>query len=116
MTTGVVQLQTTLPDEQAARQLAATLVGERLAACVQVLGPAHSTYRWQDRVDTATEWLCLIKAPAAHLPHLLSRLRALHPYDTPEILVLPVIGGDPAYLRWVEESVGGEQGEGNREK
>lgn len=116
MTTEVVQVQTTLPDEPAARQLAATIVGEQLAACVQVLGPIHSTYHWQGRVETALEWLCLIKSSASRLPDLLPRLRALHPYDTPEIIVLPIIAGDPDYLRWVRESVGGEKGEGRSEE
>jgi len=116
MTPRVVQVQTTLPDEPSARRIASTLVEARLAACIQVLGPLHSTYRWEGRVEQATEWLCLIKTTDTGLDMLLPRLRELHPYDTPEIIVLPVIGGDPGYLAWVESEVCGEKGEGRRER
>jgi len=105
VTTGAVQLQTALPDESAARRLAAAVVGERLAACVQVVGPVRSTYRWEGRVQEAEEWLCLIKTTTARVPDLIPRLRALHPYEVPEIIALPIIDGDPDYLRWVESAV-----------
>lgn len=109
MTPSVVQVQTTLPDEPSARQLASALVEAQLAACVQVLGPVYSTYRWHGKVEQATEWLCLVKTTSATLPNLLSRLRELHPYDLPEILVLPVSGGEPGYLEWVKMEVRGER-------
>ena len=102
------QVTTTFPDEPGARRAAATLVGERLAACAQVAGPIESTYRWDGRVETATEWYCHFKTTAARAPGLRSRLREIHPYDTPEIIVLPIADGDPAYLRWIEESVAPE--------
>ncbi len=118
MTTGVVQLQTTLDSEAAASRLADTLVAEQLAACVQVLGPVRSTYRWQGAIEHANEWLCLVKTTEAALPLLLPRLKELHPYETPEIIVTPVIGGDAEYLDWVREAVGpkSEKGEGRSEK
>ncbi|MFN2317676.1 MAG: divalent-cation tolerance protein CutA [Gemmatimonadales bacterium] len=103
MNTGIVQLQTTLDSEAAASRIADTLVAEQLAACVQVIGPVRSTYRWQGALERADEWLCLIKTTEAALTALLPRLKELHPYDTPEIIVIPVIGGDPAYLLWVKE-------------
>lgn len=78
---------------------------ERLAACAQVVGPVASTYRWQDRVETATEWSCHLKTTAACLPGLVSRIRALHPYEVPEIVAVPITAGDPAYLQWIEASV-----------
>jgi len=102
------QVTTTFPDGTAARRAAATLVGERLAACAQVAGPIESTYRWDGRIETATEWYCHLKTTAARVPGLRARLRELHPYDTPEIIVLPIADGDPAYLRWIEESVAPE--------
>lgn len=102
---GCVQVTTTLPDRAAAEALAARLVEERLAACAQVVGPVASTYRWEGRVETADEWYCHLKTSAGRLPDLLPRIRRLHPYDTPEIIALPITGGDPDYLRWVEESV-----------
>jgi periplasmic divalent cation tolerance protein len=99
------QVTTTFPDETAARQVAGTLVGERLAACAQVAGPIESTYRWNGRIETATEWYVHFKTTAARAPTLRARLREIHPYDTPEIIVVPIADGDPAYLRWIEASV-----------
>ena len=64
-----------------------------------------STYRWQDQVETAEEWFCHLKTTAARLPELVARVRALHTYEVPEIVALPLVGGDPAYLRWIADSV-----------
>jgi periplasmic divalent cation tolerance protein len=97
---------TTLPDRESAVSLGGRVVEERLAACAQVVGPVSSTYRWQGEVETATEWYCHLKTTAARLPALQGRIRELHPYQTPEIVALPVTEGDPAYLSWIEESVG----------
>jgi periplasmic divalent cation tolerance protein len=116
VTTGVVQVQTTLDTEAAASRVADTLVSERLAACVQVVGPARSTYHWKGALERAEEWLCLIKTTEAGLPRLTTRLREIHPYDTPEILVLPVTAGLDDYLAWVRETVSREQGAGSREQ
>lgn len=102
---GCVQVTTTLPDRAAAQALAARLVEERLAACAQVQGPVWSTYRWEGRVETADEWYCHIKTSAARLADLLPRVRQLHPYDTPEIIAVPISDADPDYLRWIVESV-----------
>jgi periplasmic divalent cation tolerance protein len=109
VTTGIVQLQTTLDSEAAASRIADTLVAEQLAACVQVVGPVRSTYRWQGALERADEWLCLVKTTEAILPVLIPRLKALHPYDTPEVIVTAVIGGDPEYLTWVGKQVSSEQ-------
>lgn len=100
-----LQVSTTLPDEETARGVAKCLVEERLAACAQVLGPLSSTYCWQGMVEQATEWYCHLKTTRAGLPALQRRLRQLHPYKVPEIIALPVVGGDSDYLRWIEESV-----------
>jgi periplasmic divalent cation tolerance protein len=116
VTTGIVQLQTTLDSEAAASRIADTLVAERLAACVQVIGPVRSTYRWQGALERADEWLCLVKTTGAVLPTLMARLRELHPYDTPEIIVTPVIGGDSEYLDWVQKAAGAEEREARSEK
>ena len=77
---------------------------ERLAACAQVAGPIRSTYRWQGRVETAEEWHCHLKTSADRAPDLIARIRGLHPYDVPEIIAVPIVGGDPEYLRWVGET------------
>jgi periplasmic divalent cation tolerance protein len=80
-------------------------VEEGLAACGQVAGPIGSTYRWEGRVETAAEWYCHLKTSAARLPEALARIRRLHPYEVPEIIAVPIVAGDPDYLRWVGASV-----------
>ena len=103
--TGCVLVSTTVPDRSTADRVASAAVTERLAACAQVDGPLQSTYRWQGAVETATEWSCRLKTTMARLPALVGRIRELHPYDVPEIVAQDLIGGDPAYLRWIQESV-----------
>ena len=100
------QVTTTLPDRALADRVAAEVVSGRLAACAQVIGPMTSTYRWEGRVDTAEEWYCFLKTTEGRLPELRARLRELHPYEVPEIIAVPISDGDPAYLRWIRESVG----------
>jgi periplasmic divalent cation tolerance protein len=103
--TACLQVTTTLPDRAAADRVAAAVVSERLAACAHVDGPLQSTYRWRGAVETATEWSCRLKTTADRLPALLARVRSLHPYQVPEIVAVAIIDGDPAYLRWIRESV-----------
>lgn len=100
-----VQVLTTTPSRAVARRIARTLIERRLAACVQVLGPVESIYRWQGRVDTAREWLCLIKTSRARFRVVNATIAGLHPYDTPEIIALPISAGSRRYLDWLAESV-----------
>ena len=95
---------TTLPDRDAALAMARTLVEERLAACVSLLGEATSVYRWQGAVETAPEVPLLIKTTSTAWPELCARIAALHPYEVPEIIALPVTDGLPAYLAWIGSS------------
>ena len=97
----VVVLATAGSEDEAAR-IAHAVVAERLAACVNVVGPIHSIYRWQDAVEDAREWLLIVKARATDLASLEARIRALHSYDVPEVLALPVTGGAEAYLAWLD--------------
>jgi periplasmic divalent cation tolerance protein len=97
----VVVLATAGSEEEAAR-IAREVVEERLAACVNVVGPIRSIYRWQGAVEDAREWLMIAKARAADLPTLEARIRALHSYEVPEVLALPVVGGAEAYLAWLD--------------
>jgi periplasmic divalent cation tolerance protein len=96
---------TTFPADGDIAAFARTLVDERLAACVNVLPPMESTYRWQGAVEQASERQIVIKTTAARLADLNKRIATLHPYDVPELLVLQVAGGGDAYLQWVRESV-----------
>lgn len=100
-----VQVTTTVGRREDAERLAAALVDERLAACVQVQGPVASTYRWEGSVATAEEWYCHCKTTAARLPALAARIAALHDYELPEIIALPIVGGSADYLRWVARTV-----------
>ncbi len=106
--TGCCQVTTTLPDRAAAERLASVLVEERLAACVQVLGPIVSTYRWKDQIERADEWYCHVKTTLDRLTAAQARIRELHSYEQPEIIALPITGGDPGYLRWIKDAVSGE--------
>ncbi len=103
--TGAIQVITAVESEEAAQALAGALVEARLAACVQLLGPIRSTYRWQGAVETATEWLCLIKSRAETYPALEAAIRTQHSYETPEILAVPVLAGSAPYLAWLTAQV-----------
>jgi periplasmic divalent cation tolerance protein len=96
-----VLIFTTMPDDERADALARTLVDERLAACVNVHAPMTSTYRWKGAVERERERQLVIKTTRARVPEIETRLRALHPYDVPEFLVVAVDGGSAAYLDWV---------------
>lgn len=98
---GCCQITTTIASAQLAEQLADLLVAERLAACVQVMGPVRSTYRWNGAVEQAAEWLMIAKTTEARLPDALARIRELHPYQTPELVATAILAGDPDYLEWV---------------
>lgn len=94
----------TAGDADEGARIGRALVEERLAACVNVVGPIRSIYRWQGAVEDAQEWLLVVKARAADLPALEARVRTLHSYDVPEVLALPVYGGAAAYLAWLDEA------------
>jgi len=101
-----VLILTTMPaGDDAARtdELARTLVDERLAACVNVYPPMTSTYRWKGKVERDAERQLVIKTTRARVAALEARLRALHPYELPEFIVLGVESGSDAYLRWVAD-------------
>ena len=100
-----VQTVTTTPSRATARRIARELVDRRLAACVQIVGPIESVYRWQGRTETAREWLCLIKTTRARFREVAATVEALHPYDTPEIVALPIVAGSKRYLEWLAASV-----------
>lgn len=99
----LVIVTTTLPSREAAESLATQLVEERLAACVQVIGPIESTYRWEGAIERAKEWYCHCKAPAAGREALMARIKVVHPYEVPEIIAVIADQADPAYLSWVQE-------------
>jgi periplasmic divalent cation tolerance protein len=98
-----VLVLTTMSASEDAGALARTLVEERLAACVNVLPPMQSTYRWRDQIEVEPERQLVIKTSQDRLIDLQNRLVALHPYEVPEFLVIAVTGGTEAYLTWLRE-------------
>ncbi|MFJ9691884.1 divalent-cation tolerance protein CutA [Kitasatospora sp. NPDC101183] len=100
MTSDFLVVTTTHDDETKARDLAATLVRERLAACAQVY-PVRSVYWWDGEVQDATEWRLDLKTRTTLAPRLTTRITELHPYDTPEVIAVPLTTGSPAYLAWL---------------
>jgi periplasmic divalent cation tolerance protein len=101
-----VQVLTTVGKQEEAKTIARALVDQRLASCVQILGPLTSVYRWKGEVETAEEWQCLIKTRRDLYPEVERAIRQLHPYEVPEILATPILAGSADYLKWIEENVG----------
>lgn len=103
-----IQVLTTTETKADAQTIANALVEKRLAACVQIIGPITSTYRWQEKVETAEEWLCIIKSRQDLYQALEKAILEAHPYDVPEILAIPVATGSKDYLKWLDGEL--EQG------
>lgn len=106
MSEAVVVLMTAASPEEAER-LAQTLVADRLAACVNIVPGVTSVYRWQSRVQRDQEWLLMAKSRRDRLADLVRRVRAIHSYQVPEVIALPIVGGSQAYLHWLDQEVGG---------
>jgi len=98
----LVIVTTTLPTEEAAELLATQLVEEELAACVQVIGPIASTYRWEGAIERSEEWYCHCKAAAPQRDALMARIKELHPYEIPEIVAVLADAVGAEYLAWVK--------------
>jgi periplasmic divalent cation tolerance protein len=88
-----------------AEHIALALVESRLAACVQVVGPVQSVYRWQGAVERAEEWLCHAKTARSHYSAVEALIRKLHPYECPEIIATPIVAGGERYLDWLGEQL-----------
>ena len=101
-----VMVLTTAGSDEQAEQLARELVERRLAACVNIVNDLCSVYRWKGEVQREAEKLLLIKTSRAQFPKLREALRELHSYELPEILMLPVLDGDPDYLKWLDDQLG----------
>ena len=96
---------TTAGSQEQARAIANALVERRLAACVNIISPVESVYRWQGKVETAPEWLLLIKTTADAFAAVRDAIRRLHSYEVPECVMLAIEDGSPEYLTWIADSV-----------
>jgi periplasmic divalent cation tolerance protein len=99
-----VLILTTLPADADAVAFGRSLVEERLAACVNLLPPMESVYRWEGRVERETERQLIIKTTRDRTETLWERVREMHPYEVPEFVVLSIVDGNDAYLRWIADS------------
>jgi periplasmic divalent cation tolerance protein len=107
---------TTTGTEELALSIARALVSERLAACVNIIGPIRSVYRWRDAIEDDREYLLLIKTRATNYMKVESRVRELHSYEVPEVLSMTVDRGSPPYIKWLLESTGAERTTKDRRK
>lgn len=105
MTNARIVLTTTGSQEEAGK-IAHALVERRLAACVNIVPTVKSVYRWQGKVETATEWLLLIKTQAGLFERVRAAVKELHSYDLPECVMLDVTAGSQEYLNWVAKNTG----------
>lgn len=99
--TDALLVLTNVPDRETAEKLAASLIGDRLAACVNILAPCRSVYRWKGAPESTEEHPMLIKTTMERYPALELAIRLAHPYELPEIIAVPVAAGFPGYLEWV---------------
>jgi uncharacterized protein involved in tolerance to divalent cations len=106
MSEKLVVLMTASSAEEAER-IAHALLAEMLAACVNVIPAVTSVYRWEGQVQSDQEWLLVAKSRRDVLDDLVRRVQALHSYDVPEVIALPLVGGSDAYLRWIDREVHG---------
>ncbi|MCL0052259.1 divalent-cation tolerance protein CutA [Peptococcaceae bacterium] len=101
-----IQVFTTTEKEEDAKKIAKTIVEERLAACVQILGPITSTYWWKESIETSKEWLLFIKSKKSMYEELEKAIKSIHPYQVPEIIAVPVTAGSKDYLGWLKKELG----------
>jgi len=100
----IVVFMTAANGEEATR-LAEMLIGAHLAACVQILPEIESVYRWQEKIERSSEVLLLAKTTRGKFDDLEREVRALHSYDTPEIVAVPIVAGSAPYLEWLSQAV-----------
>ena len=94
----------TVPTLEIGKKIARTLVEEKIAACVNILPQIHSIYRWDNEVQAEDEFLLICKTRSDLVtPYLVDRVKSLHPYEVPEIISLPIVGGSHDYLKWIKE-------------
>ncbi len=104
-----IQVFTTTEKREDASNIAKILVERKLAGCVQIVGPITSTYWWKGRVESAEEWLCIIKSKRSLYKEIERVIKEIHPYETPEIVGVPLTLGSKEYLKWLSDELAGSQ-------
>ncbi len=99
---GLIQVFTTTGTREDAQRIAQSLVDQRLAACVQIMGPIESTYRWKGLIEKSFEWFCFIKSSEDIFSELEAAIRKIHPYEVPEIIAVPISAGSGDYMGWLK--------------
>ena len=99
----VIFITTATPEE--AQQISRSLLEQRKAACVNIISKVESLFWWNDKLDSAHEILLVVKTKASLLPEITNLVKGAHSYTVPEIIAMPIVGGNPDYLEWIEESV-----------
>jgi periplasmic divalent cation tolerance protein len=94
----------TCGSEEEAMRIANSLIEERLAACVNIISPVHSIYRWEGKILDEKEWMLIIKTQEGRFEDLEKKVKSLHSYSVPEIIALPIVEGSAPYLKWLEEN------------
>jgi periplasmic divalent cation tolerance protein len=101
---GIVSVYAVFGSDEEARRIGRAMIEERYAACVNILGPCHSIYRWQGEIEESTEVAAIFKASATVAPELVRRITALHSYEVPAAVIWPIADLPEAYQRWVQEN------------
>ena len=101
-----IQVITTVSKKSDAEKIAKSLIDKRLAACVQIKGPIKSIYRWKGKIETAKEWMCIIKTRKILYKKVEKSIRKIHPYEVPEIIAVPIAAANKDYLKWIKLNSG----------
>ena len=99
-----IQITTTNDDLRELERIAKQLIDQRLAACCQIIGPMTSIYRWKEKIEESTEWMCLIKTTVELYDAVETAIQAQHHYDEPEIIATKIERGSPGYLAWIADN------------
>lgn len=100
-----IQVSTTVGKKVDAQRIAKLLCDKKLAACVHVVWPIESTYRWKGKLEKTKEWLCIAKTTARHCKAVEKAIKEVHSYDLPDIIVTPIVGGSKEYLGWISKQI-----------
>ena len=100
-----IQVTTTTKKKEDAEKIAISLVERKIAACAQIAGPIISIYRWKGKIETAEEWQCVIKSRKNLYDEIEKAIRAVHTYEVPEIIAVPIVAGSVDYLEWIDSEL-----------